>query len=364
MKALPIPLPKTIADRLGGHLLDDNAPAPLTISDIAGRAGVSVTTVSRVLNKKPDVSAKTATNVKAVMQELGYQPQASARRLAAGRASVIAVLPHESSSSEPGSITYEYLTGIVDGAEEEEFAVSLLPRGTSPDRLKALLSSGQFDGLVLLHVQTNDWRVDVLRNAGKPFVLIGRTENTHDVSYVGVGMRAASNALMKQVFAAGHRNVAFIGNSLSSPVRVFSATLFSDGYHTSMNDAGLEPHVIDAEFSVEGIVDAISQGRAEKPETTCFFIGGHVVMPQVLSRLQAQGISVPDDISLVSILPASTAEMVSPQLSAIDFPGQELGREASKILLDQVLRNIGTVQKLLTPQIVWRDSVLSLEPKE
>jgi len=88
------------------------------------------------------------------------------------------------------------------------------------------------------------------------------------------------------------------------------------------------------------------------------------VMPQVLSRLQAQGISVPDDISLVSILPASTAEMVSPQLSAIDFPGQELGREASKILLDQVLRNVGTVQKLLTPQIVWRDSVLSLEPKE
>lgn len=339
--------------------MDETLPTNLTISDIAERAGVSVTTVSRILNNKPDVSARTVARVKAVMDELGYQPQVSARRLASGRSNVIAVLPH-ATSAELGSITYEYLTGVVDGAEAEDFSVNLLPRGTTKEKLKSLYATGQFDGVVLLQVQTKDWRVEALRQSGKPFVLLGRTEDTAGVSYVDVDLISGARDMVQRLHASGHRAITFVGNALNLPVRRFSASLFLDGYHQGMAAHQLEPSVIDTEFGIDGIVAAISQGMIDRPQTTCFFIGGHAAMPQILNRLRAKGISVPGDISLVSILPESTAELVMPRITTIDLPGRELGQHAAGILIDQVMGRSGTRQELLAPNIIWRDSVAIL----
>jgi DNA-binding LacI/PurR family transcriptional regulator len=339
--------------------MEDDVQSNLTISDIAERAGVSVTTVSRILNNRPDVSAKTTARVKAVMADLGYQPQVSARRLASGRSSVIAVLPH-ATSSELGSVTYEYLTGVVDGAEADEFSVNLLPRGTSREKLKALLGTGQFDGLVLLQVQTNDWRVDTLRQNGRPFVLVGRTEDTAGISYVDVDLIAAARMMVDRLVENGHKAITFIGNTLSLPVRRFSASLLLDGYDKGMRAHDLTPRVLDTGFDIDSIVGTIVQGLAKYPQTSCFFIGGHVAMPQIMNRLRDRGVSVPSDVSLVSILPESTADITMPRVTTIDLPGRELGQHAARILINHVLGRSEIRQELLPPQITWRDSVARL----
>ena len=340
--------------------MDDQEQSNLTISDIAERAGVSVTTVSRILNNRPDVSARTTARVKAVMAELGYQPQVSARRLASGRSSVIAVLPH-ATSSELGTVTYEYLTGVVDGAEADDFSVNLLPRGTSREKLKALLGTGQFDGLVLLQVQTNDWRVDVLRQSGRPFVLVGRTEDTAGISFVDIDLIEAARSMVDRLVESGHRSITFIGNTLRLPVRRFSAGLLLEGYRQGMAAHELAPHVLDTGFDIDSIVGTIVQGLAQNPQTSCFFIGGHVAMPQIMNRLRDQGVSVPADVSLVSILPESTADITFPRVTTIELPGRELGQHAARILINQVLGRSGIRQELLPPHIAWRDSVAILE---
>lgn len=328
----------------------------VTIFDIAKAAGVSVTTVSRILNNKPDVSAKTLAKVREVMAQLDYQPHASARRLASGRSDVIAVLPH-ATAGELGSVTYEYITGIVDAAEAEGFSVILLPRSTSQEKLRSLFSAGQFDGVALLQVQTNDWRVGALRQSGKPFVLVGRTEDTAGVSYIDVDLVRGAQEMVESVARDGHRRIVLVGNALHQKVRRFSASLIHDGYQAGMASLGLESLVIDAEFSVDGVVQAIKDGLAAASQPTCFFIGGHVAMPQILNQLRSDGIDVPGQVSLVSILPDTVAEITTPRTTTIDLPGRELGQHAGRILIDQVTGKAGVQQTLLAPRIIWRDSV-------
>lgn len=338
--------------------MSSDSPQNVTIFDIAESAGVSVTTVSRILNNRPDVSAKTVIKVREVMARLNYQPHASARRLASGRSNVIAVLPH-ASAGELGSVTYEYITGIVDAAEEEDFSVNLLPRSTTQEKLRSLFTAGQFDGVALLQVQTNDWRVDALRESTKPFVLLGRTEDIAGISYVDVDLVRGAHEMVEAVAKAGHTRIALIGNALNQKVRRFSASLIHDGYQSGMQALGLEPLVLDTEFSVDGVVHAVKDGLSVVQQPACFFIGGHVAMPQVLNRLRADGIDIPSRVSLVSILPNSVAEITTPRITTIDLPGREQGLNAGRILIDQITGRAGVQQTLLPPNIIWRDSVQS-----
>ena len=342
--------------------MSTNAPN-VTIFDIASAAGVSVTTVSRILNNKPDVSAKTVAKVHAVMAQMEYQPHASARRLASGRSKVIAVLPH-ATAGEPGSVTYDYITGIVDAAEEQDYSVTLLPRSTTHEKLRALFIAGQFDGVALLQVQTNDWRVQSLRQSGKPFVLLGRTEDVEGLSFVDVDLVRGARELVDMIVEAGHRRIALIGNALHQKVRRFSAGLLHEGYQAGMAAHGLAPQVIDAEFNIEGVVEAIKAGLAARPAPSCFFIGGHVAMAQILNRLRLEGIEVPRHASLVSILPESVAETTAPRITTIDLPGRELGLQVGRILLQQVTGKTGVTQTLLPPVLTWRDSVRTMQEGE
>jgi DNA-binding LacI/PurR family transcriptional regulator len=333
---------------------------PATIFDIAERAGVSVTTVSRTLNGRSDVSARTADKVRRVIEELSYQPKASARRLASGRSMVLGVLPHPS-SADLGSVIYEYITGIVEGAEVADYSVTILPRTIDERRLQQLSLSGQFDGVVLLQVQTHDWRVAALRESTLPFVLIGRTEDTTGISYVDVDLVSASHDLVRKLVAEGHKNIVFIGNSLTRRVRRFSASLLHEGYVAGMAEHALTPEMLDCEFSIDGVSEAIARALEAMPDTTCFVVGGHVAMAQILRRLSDWGIKVPERASIASILPGSVAEMITPQTTTIDLPGRELGREAAQSLIHRIGRpDAPPTQKLLSPRIIWRESVRSL----
>ena len=331
-----------------------------TIFDIAERAGVSVTTVSRTLNGRSDVSARTADKVRQVIEDLGYQPKASARRLASGRSMVLGVLPHPS-SADLGSVNYEYITGIVEGAEVADYSVTILPRTIDERRLQQLTLAAQFDGVVLLQVQTHDWRVAALRQSARPFVLIGRTEDTTGISYVDVDLVSASRDLVRKLVAEGHKNIIFIGNSLTRRVRRFSASLLHQGYVEGMNEHSLTPEMLDCEFSIDGVSNAVASALEAMPDTTCFVVGGHVAMAQIQRRLSDWSIRVPERVSIASILPGSVAEMITPQTTSIDLPGRELGREAARSLISRIATpDAAPTQILLTPKVIWRESVRSL----
>src|SRR5688500_3788199 len=158
----------------------------LTISDVAKAAGVSVSTVSRILNGKLDVAEATRVRVQKIIEELGYMPHAQAQRLRAGRTRNIAfIFPLR----EYGNLPYNplqtaFIVGAAEAAGEKEYYFSLHTRPLTKRSLLSLYQSAQVDGLVLMQIHTNDWRVDLLRQRGYPFVMIGHTNDNTGLSYI------------------------------------------------------------------------------------------------------------------------------------------------------------------------------------
>src|SRR5215470_17660282 len=130
-----------------------------TIADVARVAGVSVSTVSRILNGKQDVAPATRERVQQVIAELGFKPHAQAKGLRAGKTRNVALLfPLKS----PGDVSYnalevEFILGAAAAAGQREFLFSLLTSQVTQDSLFNFYRSAQVDGLALMHIHTHDW---------------------------------------------------------------------------------------------------------------------------------------------------------------------------------------------------------------
>ena len=155
----------------------------ITITDVALAAGVSVSTVSRILNNKPDVAAQTRQRVLQVIKELGYEPHVQAQRLAGGKGRTIALhypLDYISFSQQEMG----FINGVGAALGEVDFFFNLITTPITPDGLLRLFSRGQVDGFILMEIDLDDWRVKLLLEKDIPFVMIGRREDNTGLNFV------------------------------------------------------------------------------------------------------------------------------------------------------------------------------------
>ncbi|MBZ0289858.1 MAG: LacI family transcriptional regulator, partial [Anaerolineae bacterium] len=161
------------------------AKPPVTIEDIARAAGVSVSTVSRILNNKPDVAAATRQRVLQIIDQTGYQPQTEARRLRTGAdqtRTIILHYPIEGSAFDPvenALVMLDFITGASRAVDDADCHLHLMTRPLDDDYLLDMFRSSQIDGAILMQVDVDDGRVDALRNTAYPFTMVGRcTDNS------------------------------------------------------------------------------------------------------------------------------------------------------------------------------------------
>src|SRR5262249_54590296 len=135
-------------------------PNEFTIADVARAAGVSISTVSRILNGRQDVAASTRERVQRVIEEMGYTPHAQAQGLRAGKTRNIALLFPMKYPGEPlyNSLELDFVLGAAAAAGERGYFFNLLPMPVTPESLLALFRGGQVDGAVLMQIHAQDWR--------------------------------------------------------------------------------------------------------------------------------------------------------------------------------------------------------------
>src|SRR5664279_3462510 len=207
MKTIPVSLPEFI---LRVHVAEINE---LTIADVAKAAGVSVSTVSRILNSKQDVAATTRAHVQQVIQELGYSPQVHAQRLRAGKTRNIAlVFPLKYPGNTPfNPLDMDFIVGAA-AAGNQEFFFSLLTSAVTKQSLLNLYRGAQVDGLVLMQIHVQDWRVDLLRQHGFPFTMIGHCDDNTGLTYIDLDFQAAVNVAFDHLARLGHQRIGFLGH--------------------------------------------------------------------------------------------------------------------------------------------------------
>ncbi len=303
--------------------------ARVTIADVAARAGVSIATVSRVVNARYGVAETTVAKVREVIAELGYESSLVARSLRSQRTNVIAVLV---SGIEPFSA--ELLKGACHAVEDTGFDLIVYSGGIKGQpgwerRHLARLAGTLADGTILvaptvLAAPTEHPIVSVDPHVGGSTQPVVESQNFE-------GALAATRHLLE----LGHRRIGFLGGRSD----LESARRREAGYRAAHADAGVpvdEDLVTEGNFTEDSAVapahDLLT--RADRP--TAVFAANDLMALQVVRAADELGLAVPGDVSIVGFDNIPESAMADPPLTTVDQHIQALGREAVRVLVDLI----------------------------
>jgi DNA-binding LacI/PurR family transcriptional regulator len=310
----------------------------VTMKDVAQRAGVSIATVSFLLNDTKPVTAATRARIEQAMLELGYRRNMVARALASRRTHIVA-MAYPALEHRFGMSTSEFFTSAAEAARKEDYHLVLWPVGNDGVELQELLGQGLVDGVVLMEVQLDDPRVDVLRKTATPFALIGRTTELDGLSHVDIDFDATVEDAVRHLYSFGHRQLALISGDLDDPrFHAYGPWVRTEAAYRRVAAAyGLDVVVLPCSDTTEAGKAATQLLLSEHPETTAVLVLNEYAALGVVSGLKRAGHDVPGDISLLALLMVpETAAMTDPELTMMRTPGPELGQLGTEALLRQL----------------------------
>ena len=328
----------------------------ISIADVAHRANVSITTVSRVINGRKVVNIETRKRVEAAIAELGYRPNAFARGLMLKKSSILElVLP---------DMHGEFYSEVIRGANTQARASGyhlLVSSVTTDTDSEALLSNlgGQTiaDGFAIMVSELDAPTREFLAQTSLPVVVIedDATQTKHDT--VAVDQRCGALALMRHVVSTNVDRVIFLGAGTSN----IDSNQRYEAYRDVMADANLSvgrEDVFHLDFCYESAYKlAQQQLRAWRGASTCVFAANDEMAAGVIHAAQANGLSLPQDLKVVGFDDTRMAQFIQPALTTVHVPIFEMGATAIRMLIDR-LANPQNPQAQITLQsrLVVRDS--------
>lgn len=314
-------------------------PLEITIADVAREAGVSVPTVSRILNDKPHVAAETRARVQAVIERLGFTPHAQAQRLRAGKTRNIALL---FPLKHAGELTYnaletEFILGAAAASGDQNFFFNLHTLTVNEHNLLSLYRSNQVDGVVLMQINLHDWRVDLLRENGYPFVMIGHCADNTGLSFIDLDFKAGVEVAFDHVVEGGHRSIGFLALPADLRERGYGPAVRGwEGYQQSLERHHLAPHYREVRYAGQDMFDATLALLDETPDLTAIVTTHELAALRIVQALNQRGRRVPDDFSVVPLMTERIAQLCSPPMTHIQFPAYTMGYRA----IDMLIRTI------------------------
>jgi DNA-binding LacI/PurR family transcriptional regulator len=328
-----------------------------TIVDVSEASGVSVTTVSRILNDKPDVAAATRERVLRVMDEIGFAPQSAWQQIRSGRTGLIAL--HFPQDFNPPA--HDVIMTAALGVEEAGYSINIITRSLSDSELLAIFRSRQADGIILLEVLTDDRRAELLRDHGYPFVMIGHREDNTGMSFVDVDVQHGIDVAMEHLANLGHRRIGFLGiDPAVGSKRYGYATWTLDAYERTCARLGLAAASAVGGLTAEDVSRAAQRLLDAHEDISAFIALQEQSVIGLLKAARARDLHIPDDLSIVGMVSEPMAEMSTPPLTTISFPADEMGRTAARLLLERMDRGQARAEQVLVPPgLTVRDSTAS-----
>ena len=311
---------------------DESGKARATIREIASAAGVSIATVSRVLNERPGVAAETRGAVLRVVRDHGFTANRSARALSGGRTGLIGVmLP---------IVEAAYFTSILAGASEalyeQDMRMVLCPTLHHHEREVTLLDRlmhGTTDGAVLMLPEESNDELKVLRRKGYAFVIVDpRVALDEGIPAVSASNASGARDATEHLLSLGHRRIGVI----QGPKTFLATSERLNGFHGAMAAAGVMPDprlVLESTFDIEGGVKAASRLLDAAEQPTAIFAFNDNTAIGALRVARQRGIRVPEDLSIMGFDDSEHSAIVTPALTTVRQPLAEMGRMAVSLLV-------------------------------
>lgn len=304
-----------------------------TMADIAERAGVSLSTVSYALSGKRPISAATKRRVLDAVAEFDFRPNELGRALASKQTKTIALLfPALAKGLSEMRLEFVAAAAVAAGELGYGFLLSTVPAEDS--EVLRLLDSGIVDGLILMEVKLRDARVELLRRTGRPFALIGHCERNDGIDYVDLDFAHAIETAVRHLAGLGHRRIAFVNAS---------AGLYEAGYGPAVRSlAGFRHAVAAVDVIGDGhLCDASHQAGnlllrrllADEPALGAVITINRDALGGMVEAAHDLGRCIPDDLSVIAVVPERLASLFTPALTTIDFPAARMGRMGVELLI-------------------------------
>jgi LacI family transcriptional regulator len=304
---------------------------PITIADVAARAGVSKTTVSRVLNGRGELDQETAARVRRVIEHLGYVPSARAVGLARGRTCIVGMLVP--------SLTWpwmgEVLQGVVDVVESAGYGLLLFTCNQGEESIRQFasqVSAQSFEGLLVIEPEgTLDYIAD-LHRGGLPVVLIDDRGHQRPFPSVATTNRSGGEAAARHLLELGRRRPLVI-----TGIEAFGCTQQRlAGFAETYAAAGLplEPQlVVEGDFTFD-LGRTVVKGRIEAGiEFDAVFAHNDLSAGGAMKAIREAGRTVPDDVAVVGFDDIPYAAHTEPPLTTVHQPMREMGEAAARMLM-------------------------------
>ncbi|MEO8612023.1 MAG: LacI family DNA-binding transcriptional regulator [Chloroflexota bacterium] len=336
----------------------------LNLEDIAKKAGVSRSTVSRVINKEPYVSAKTRTRVMEVIEQESFRPNPAARMLVTQRTHIIGMVVPQISNVFFADNSYfpMLLQGASSAINEHDHSMLLWLQQDGENReqfSQRIARNRLMDGMVLCSIIESDPIVEMALETGMTFVTVERpigfaNKVSDQFSYVTVDNVHAANMAVEHLIRLGRKRIAHITGHLT----IADGQDRLQGYRQAILRAGMPldenlifPGFFTREYGYLGMKTLLKY----KPDAV--FAGGDTTAQGALQAIHEAGLRVPDDIAIVGFDDLDIATQMTPKLTTIRQPVQQKGATAASLLIDKIEGRANGPQRVILPtELVIRQS--------
>jgi LacI family transcriptional regulator len=308
------------------------------IKIIARKAGVSISTVSRVMNGSKPVSPELQKRVYDAVKQMNYKPNSIARSLILNKTNLIGVVVPDVSNS----FHSQLLSGIEEYAAQADYGV-IICNVYRQQKYFNLMQERHVDGILLLHENTAEEIAAFQKANSTPLVSASVQVEGSDIPFVGIDEAAAAYDAVSYLISKGHREIGLLygeGNALG--------TLRREGCIKALKDNEIPfqgENMIQCPCSVEHGYQAMEELLKKESHPSAVFCVSDEIAVGAMDCVLDRGLKVPEDISIIGFDDIEISQVVRPKLTTIHQPIKEIGREAARLLIEIIEKNCKTAAK-------------------
>jgi LacI family transcriptional regulator len=331
----------------------------MNLKELASNLGLSQTTVSRALNGYPEVNEATRLRVAEAASRLGYRANASARRLATGRAGAFGLVLR---TQDYGPHTSEFFAGLATGLQHQEIDIVLSTVDTADEEIAAYRrawASKKVDAVILASPYPDDPRVRLLTEFGLPFLLHGRSEESPSHAWLDIDNQGATERATAHLLDLGHRHIAL----LNGPKGMTFALHREAGYRAAHAVRGLTPApslLINGMFTDEVGFRQAQSLFERSPRPTAFVAGSMMTALGVFRAIRAAGMTLGKEVSMIAhddVFPYLNADTMVPTMSTTRSSIRLAGTRIAELLMQMLGgRDASEIHELWPVELVLRES--------
>ena len=333
-----------------------------TIRDVALKAGLSLSTVSLVINNRGNVSPETRASVLKVIHELSYHPTRSARGLASKTSGNIGFIVSEEHFSQAEPFYTRIFLGTEFEARGHNYYILLTTVGNQfdPDKyVPRFLLERNVDGIIVAG-KVNDRLISYMDSLGLPIVLLDYEMKKTDHSAVLIDNWRGATLAVEHLLGLGHRKIAFLGGDMHHP----SISERHEAYRSALEQAGVSPEKVyeitkNEGTSIEGGASAAQMLLASGATPTAIFAANDAMAIGCMRHLKSLGMRIPQDVAVVGFDDIEMSSHIEPDLTTIRVLKEELGKIAVQRIVDIINTKTKTIVTTRVPvELIIRGSTV------